>query len=77
MKRTAQFLWDLWPVILFYLVVGLIVVFGVLQHPEQWAPAQTERKPEPFMPNGSDTVPNKISCQFRGSSFCHPKEFHV
>lgn len=26
-----------------------------------------------YLPNGPDTVPNHISCQFRGASFCHPK----
>lgn len=30
-----------------------------------------------FMPDGSDTVPNNISCQFRGASFCHPKLIDV
>lgn len=25
----------------------------------------------------SDTVPNHISCQFRGAEFCHPKTLDV
>lgn len=78
MASFARKFWDfavsIWPIVLFYVLAALIVACGVLNHPEQLAPAT---KAQPFMPNGSDTVPNKISCQFRGSSFCHKKEYHV
>lgn len=77
MKTAWQFIKDFSPIIVFYIVVGLIVVFGVLKHPELWVTQPPAQARQPFMPNGSDTVPNNISCQFRGAEFCHPKEFNV
>lgn len=31
----------------------------------------------PWGSGSPDTVPNAISCQFRGESFCHPKQFNI
>jgi hypothetical protein len=84
MKRAAQFLIDLSPVIAFYLAVALVVVFGVLKHPEAWItpPAKTA----PYLPNGSDTVPHRVSCYVRNDfnyrtdaegGYCQPERFDV
>lgn len=73
-RNAAAFAATLWPIILFYAAFALIVVFGVLRHPLQDfpqhpAPVRVEQSP--------DSVPNAISCQFRGEGFCHPKRFDV
>lgn len=84
MKRVAQFLIDLSPVILFYLVVAGVVVFGVLKHPEAWITPPV--KSAPYLPNGSDTVPHKISCYVRNNfedtdgnhnGYCQPEKFDI
>jgi len=62
--------------VLFYLLGATAIFYGVANHPELMfrdppvtVPQRVEQSP--------DSVPNHISCQFRGESFCHPKRYDV
>jgi hypothetical protein len=83
MKRAAQFLADLWPVIAFYIAVILVVFLGVLKHPEQWI----TQPPKPaFSTLPSDYVKPEVSCYVRNNfeeptpgneGYCQPKRFDI
>lgn len=53
-----------------YLAVSTAILHAVAdQAATKAAPARIELSP--------DSVPNKISCQFRGQGFCQPTRFNV
>lgn len=85
MKTAWQFIKDASPIIVFYLAVGLVILFGVLKHPESWTaqpPAKTS-----YLPNGSsETVPHRVSCYIRNNfeyidgnhnGYCQPERFDI
>lgn len=74
-RKFGSFALTVWPIILFYALAAVIVVFGAVYHPLQHPKAAPGLVPQSLQP--PDTVPNNISCQFRGEGFCQPKEFTV
>lgn len=68
-----------WLVLALIYAVEILLIVGCIalgiHHDGIWRPAAPA--PATYLPNGPDTVPNHISCQFRGAEFCHPKSINT